>query len=100
MGRHIYYLDNLRTCAIFLSLLAIALGTFMPEPLMPAYYISDMQAGPRWGTSHGPRHSHPLFPERLLRRIKPPHPRDKALHEEPFQKTFPALAFRIDFLRN
>ncbi|MBS5581994.1 MAG: acyltransferase family protein [Megasphaera sp.] len=49
MGRHIYYLDNLRTCAIFLSLLAIALGTFMPEPLMPAYYISDMQAGPRWG---------------------------------------------------
>lgn len=50
MGRHIYYLDNLRTCAIFLSLLAIALGSFMPEPLMPAYYISDMQAGLRWGT--------------------------------------------------
>ena len=37
MGKHIYYLDNLRTCLVFAGICFAALGNFRPFPLLHPY---------------------------------------------------------------
>ena len=45
MGKHIFYLDNLRTFVIFLGILCLAAGSFLPAPFMPPHYVFAGQPG-------------------------------------------------------
>lgn len=45
MGKHIFYLDNLRTFIIFLGILCLAAGSFLPAPFMPPHYVFAGQQG-------------------------------------------------------
>ncbi len=44
MGKHIFYLDNLRTCMVFLSILCLSLVSFLPLPAVPLFAVYDKQA--------------------------------------------------------